>query len=155
MAISRSSIPQQIMKPGVKKMKKGKSVFKKPSKLLGEKLEKNPFRKVVSKGLRQALGMKNPMKTLFGLNPVGQAMLATSFASSKLDEYNKPENKLKRLKRQKKVFKKRRTGTDRQRARHGSGVLTAAEERELDRKQKELEEVVNKYMGGSLNTRRK
>jgi len=151
MVISRSSIPQQIMKPGIKKKKQGKSVLKKPSKLLGEKLEKSPVRKKLSKGLRQAIGMKNPIKTLFGLNPVGQAMLATSFASSKLDEYNKPENKLKRLKRQKKVLKKRKTGTDRQRARHGSGVLTAAEEKELDRKQKELEEVVNKYMGGSLN----
>lgn len=146
MVISRSSIPQQIMKPGVKKKKKGKSVFKKPSKLLGKKLEKNPIRKALSKAARFGL------RTATGSNPLGMGLLVGSMT---LDEYNKPENKLKRLKRQKKVLKKRRTGTDRQRARHGSGVLTAAEERELDRKQKELEEVVNKYMGGSLNRRRK
>ncbi len=71
MVISRSSIPQQISKPGVKKMKKGKSVFKKPSKLLGKKLEKNPVRKVLSKGLRQALGMKDTLKTMAGANLVG------------------------------------------------------------------------------------
>ena len=69
MVISRSSIPQQISKPGVKK--KGKSVFKKPSKLLGKKLEKNPVRKVLSKGLRQALGMKDTLKTMAGANLVG------------------------------------------------------------------------------------
>jgi hypothetical protein len=114
MVISRSSIPQQIMKPGVKKKKKSlyskaKDKIKKLdiTKKMPESLKKNPIRKALSKAAR------------FGLRTA------------------------------------RRTGTDRQRARHGSGVLTAAEERELDRKQKELEEVVNKYMGGSLNTRRK
>jgi hypothetical protein len=153
MVISRSSIPQQIMKPGVKKKKKSlyskaKDKIKKLdiTKKMPESLKKNPFRKKLSKAARLGL------KTATGSNLLGMGIYAGLGA---LDEYNKPENKLKRLKRQKKVLKKRRTGTDRQRARHGSGVLTAAEERELDRKQEELEKVVNKYMGGSLNTRRK
>jgi hypothetical protein len=153
MVISRSSIPQQIMKPGVKKKKKSlyskaKDKIKKLdiTKKMPESLKKNPIRKALSKAARFGL------KTATGSNLLGMGIYAGLGA---LDEYNKPENKLKRLKRQKKVFKKRRTGTDRQRARHGSGVLTTAEERELDRKQKELEEVVNKYMGGSLNTTRR
>ena len=153
MVISRSSIPQQIMKPGVKKKKKSlyskaKDKIKKLdiTKKMPESLKKNPIRKALSKAARFGL------RTATGSNPLGMGLLVGSMT---LDEYNKPENKLKRLKRQKKVLKKRRTKTDRQRARYGSGVLTAAEEKELDRKQKELEEVVNKYMGGSLNTRRK
>jgi len=153
MVISRSSIPQQISKPGVKKKKKSlyskaKDQIKKLdiTKKMPDSLKKNPIRKALSKAARFGL------RTATGSNPLGFGIYSGLDA---LEEYNKPENKLKRLKRQKKVLKKRRTGTDRQRARHGSGVLTAAEERELDRKQKELEEVVNKYMGGSLNTRRK
>ena len=153
MVISRSSIPQQISKPGVKKKKKGlyskaKDQIKKLdiTKKMPESLKKNPIRKKLSKAARFGL------KTATGSNLLGMGIYGGLMA---LDEYNKPENKLKRLKRQKKLREQRRTGTDRQRARHGSGVLTAAEERELDRKQKELEEVVNKYMGGSLNKRRK
>ena len=153
MVISRSSIPQQISKPGVKKKKKSlyskaKDKIKKLdiTKKMPESLKKNPIRKALSKAARIGL------RTATGTNPVGFGIHAGLDA---FEVYNKPENELKRLKRQKKVLKKRRTGTDRQRARYGSGVLTAAEERELDRKQKELEEVVNKYMGGSLNTRRK
>jgi hypothetical protein len=153
MVISRSSMPQQISKPGVKKKKKGlyskaKDQIKKLdiTKKMPESLKKNPIRKKLSKAARFGL------RTATASNPLGMGIYAGLDA---LEEYNKPKNKLKRLKRQKKVLKKRRTGTDRQRARHGSGVLTAAEERELDRKQKELEEVVNKYMGGSLNKRRK
>jgi hypothetical protein len=141
------------MKPGVKKKKKSlyskaKDKIKKLdiTKKMPESLKKNPFRKKLSKAARLGL------KTATGSNLLGMGIYSGLEA---LEEYNKPENKLKRLKRQKKVLKKRRTGTDRQRARHGSGVLTAAEERELDRKQEELEKVVNKYMGGSLNTRRK
>jgi len=120
MVISRSSIPQQIMKPGVKKMKKGKSVFKKPSKLLGKKLEKNPVRKVLSKGLRQSIGMKNPIKTLLALNPVGRAihmLTPTELGSSEL--------------------------------------FTKEELKEMMNKEKENEKSIKKYMGGSLNTRRK
>tara|TARA_B100000035_G_scaffold310284_1_gene317834 strand:- start:1541 stop:2005 length:465 start_codon:yes stop_codon:yes gene_type:complete len=153
MVTSRSSIPQQISKPGVKKKKKSlyskaKDKIKKLdiTKKMPESLKKNPIRKKLSKAARFGL------KTATGSNLLGIGIHAGLMA---LDEYNKPENKLKRLKRQKKLREKRRTGTDRQRARHGSGVLTAAEERELDRKQKELEEVVNKYMGGSLNTTRR
>ena len=120
MVISRSSIPQQIMKPGVKKKKKGKSVFKKPSKLLGKKLEKSSTRKVLSKGLRQAIGMKNPIKTLLELNPVGRA-----------------------------IHMLRPTQV-------GSSELFSDEElKEMKRKEKENEKSIKKYMGGSLNTRRK
>ncbi len=41
-------------------------MYLKPSKLLGKK--KNPVRKVLSKGLRQALGMKDTLKTMAGAN---------------------------------------------------------------------------------------
>ena len=105
MVISRSSIPQQISKPGVKKKKKGKSVFKKPSKLLGKKLEKSSARKVLSKGLRQAIGMKNPIKTLLALNPVGRAihmLRPTQVGSSELFS----DEELKEMKRKEKENEK-------------------------------------------------
>ena len=162
MVISRSSIPQQIMKPGVKKKKKlkqggstkkgiisnAKDVLKTldTTRVMPEKLKKNTARKIASKAARFGL------RILSGSHPI---TWGTMIGGAALDEYNKPENKLKRLKRQRRILKERRTGTDRQKARHGSGVLTAAEERELDRKQEELEKSIKKYMGGSLNKRRK
>ena len=120
MVISRSSIPQQIMKPGIKKKKQGKSVLKKPSKLLGKKLEKNPVRKVLSKGLRQSIGMKNPIKTFLLLNPVGRAIY---------------------------TLRPRELGS--------SELFTKEELKEIRNKEKENEKSIKKYMGGSLNTRRK
>ena len=130
MIISRSSMPQQISKPGVKKMKQGRKTrrnttpatkdIKKSLSKSKQKL-KNTFTKKTlgKKGLTEE-NMKEAVRTASYLIPKYPYGLETLFMPTKLGAAD---------------FDK--------------------ELKEMRRKEKENEKAIKKYMGGSLNKGRK
>ena len=153
MVISRSSMPQQISKPGVKKKKKSlyskaKDKIKKLdiTKKMPESLKKNPIRKALSKAARFGL------RTATGSNPLGMGLLVGSMA---LDEYKSPEA----VARRKKLAKERKERKEQfkitQAEKRKNNIFNKQDKIQLAQKEKENESIVKRYMGGSLNTRRK
>ena len=162
MVISRSSIPQQIMKPGVKKKKKfkkggstkkgiiskAKDVLKTldTTKVMPEKLKKNKVRKGLSKALRLS------SRILTGSHPITYAAMLGGAA---LDEYKSPEA----VARRKKLAKERKERKEQfkitQAEKRKNNIFNKQDKIQLAQKEKENESIVKRYMGGSLNTRRK
>ena len=130
MVISRSSIPQQIMKPGVKKMKQGRKTrrnttpatkdIKKSLSKSKRKLKDTFTKKTLGKKGLTEENMKEAVRTASYLIPKYPYGLETLFMPTKLGAAD---------------FDK--------------------ELKEMKRKEKENEKSIKKYMGGSLNRRRK
>ena len=159
MAISRSSIPQQIMKPGVKKMKQGgngktgiiskaKDVLKTldTTKVMPEKLKKNKVRKGLSKALR--LGSR----IATGSHPI---TWVTMIGGAALDEYNKPESVAHRKKIAEEMKERKKQFKITQAEKRKNNIFNKQDKIQLAQKEKENEKILKKYMGGSLNKRRK
>ena len=130
MVISRSSIPQQIMKPGVKKMNKGRKTrrnttpatkdIKKSLSKSKQKLKDTFTKKTLDKKGLTEENIKEAVRTASYLIPKYPYGLETLFMPTKLGAAD---------------FEK--------------------ELKEMKRKEKENEKAIKKYMGGSLNRRRK
>lgn len=127
MAISRSSIPQQIMKPGVKKMKQGRKTRRNTT----------PATKDIKKSLSKAKKRLEKEFETENLNKknLGTAATAASFLIPKYPYF------LETLLSPTKVA--------------AATLFTDKELKELKKREKENEKSVKKYMGGSLNKRRK
>jgi hypothetical protein len=127
MVISRSSIPQQIMKPGVKKMKKGRKTRRNTT----------PATKDIKKSLSKA---KKRLEKEFETENIKKKNLGTAatVASFLIPKYPYFAETL---------LKPTKAGA--------ATLFTDKELKELKKREKENEKSVKKYMGGSLNKRRK
>jgi hypothetical protein len=132
MVISRSSIPQQISKPGVKKMKQGRKTrrnttpatkdIKKSLSKAKQKLKDTFTKKTLGKKGLTEENMKEAVRTASYLIPKYPYGLETLFMPTKLG---------------------------------AADLFSNQELKEMKRKEKENEKSINKYMGGSLNKGRK